>query len=362
MEHRGTREGQAVIHVLILLECVLLIIIGLGEVIGVAPQDQTTEGPAQRIEASGDIQIGTMRPAIVPTAAAAGPESAPSLLPDDGTLAVLSLQPPGADALLRSESRPEVLASTFGSGAMREADRLAIARELLGSAVDDGVQPSRSGEIAGDEPAADPAGAPLASPAKASPPKAPRHASVKLIQPVARPAPVAGAAPKEVVPPPKRNIAIRDRSEAPGEDTPSTAQVAEAQRLLTRLGYQVGEIDGVFGKRTELAIRAFQQGREGGVDGRISDALILRLRRAAIREGREPPLARQAGYIAPRRSEYPGWFRSVVAGYQRLVGHHFNSIVRPGELQSYCRLQSDTWVFDEGSGRFLHCGQVIASK
>ncbi|MFQ5995056.1 MAG: ankyrin repeat domain-containing protein [Acidiferrobacterales bacterium] len=51
-------------------------------------------------------------------------------------------------------------------------------------------------------------------------------------------------------------------------------RVAEVQRLLTELGYNPGPADGLFGRRTAAAIRAYQ--REVGlrVDGIVSDALV----------------------------------------------------------------------------------------
>ncbi len=182
-----------------------------------------------------------------------------------------------------------------------------------------------------------------------------------LAQPVARPGVLTDILRGEAVPLSKLRAATS--SDAAQEGVPVSAKTAEVQRLLTRVGYQIGDIDGVFGNRTEIAIRSFQKRVGGIVDGRISDGLVARLRRAAIRkEGAERSMARRSGYTPPRPPEDGGWLGSVVAGYQRFVGHNFNSVAHPGELQSYCRLQSDTWVFDEGSRRFLHCGQVTASK
>ena len=348
------------IHVLIVLECVLLMIIGLDKVITLPAPKQVVEKSALGFEAESEAPTGAMRSGIVPVAAAAGPQSASPVPLEGGAHSVLFVPPPGADALLQPEwPDTDALASGFGAGAMREIDRLAIARELLGSVVDDRVSFTEPAEIIANTPTADVA-VPLPRPTKASRPKT-SLAYMAPAQPAARPGQHAHLNSNEVVPAPKSKTAIR--GEAPGEGAPATAEIAEVQRLLTRLGYQIGDIDGVFGKRTELAIRSFQQRRGTGVDGRISGTLIAQLRRAATRNQRaETAQARQPGYSVPRRSENAGWFTSVVAGYQRLVGHDFNSISRPRELQSYCRRQTDTWVYDEASGRLLHCGQVIASK
>lgn len=349
------------IHLLVVLECVLLMIIGFDKVIGVPAPEQAVEKSALGFEAKSEAPIGAMRSGIVPVAAAAGPESA-SLGPlEGGTHSVLFVPPPGADALLRPEA-PDQDPPSLGGEAMREVDRLAIARELLGSVVDDRVSLTEPAEIIADTPSAD-VTVPLPRPTKASRPRTSQLGLpyMTLVQPVDRPGERAHVNSNEVVPAPKSKTGIR--GEAPGGGAPAAAEIAEVQRLLTRLGYQIGDIDGVFGKRTELAIRSFQKRRGTSADGRISGTLIAQLRRAATRNQRaETAQARQPGYTVPRRSENAGWFTSMVAGYQRLVGHDFNSISRPRELQSYCRRQTDTWVFDEGSGGLRHCAQVNASK
>jgi hypothetical protein len=54
-------------------------------------------------------------------------------------------------------------------------------------------------------------------------------------------------------------------------------QVTEVQVLLARAGYDPGPADGVLGKRTQNAIRAFQKKRGLSADGRISVGLVLSL-------------------------------------------------------------------------------------
>ena len=54
----------------------------------------------------------------------------------------------------------------------------------------------------------------------------------------------------------------------------------KAQRLLSSLGYNVGVVDGIAGKKTRAAIRKFQKERNLRVDGKITDELIKELERS----------------------------------------------------------------------------------
>ena len=54
--------------------------------------------------------------------------------------------------------------------------------------------------------------------------------------------------------------------------------VAEAQRLLQALGYDVGPVNGVLGPRTRRAIAAFQRNNGLGPDGRMTRTLVASLR------------------------------------------------------------------------------------
>ncbi|MCC6734649.1 MAG: peptidoglycan-binding protein [Bauldia sp.] len=63
--------------------------------------------------------------------------------------------------------------------------------------------------------------------------------------------------------------------------TPASPSVVEAQQLLTRLGYEPGTVDGLFGTRTRRAIEAFETARGLTVTGEVSEALLTQLRTAA---------------------------------------------------------------------------------
>ena len=52
---------------------------------------------------------------------------------------------------------------------------------------------------------------------------------------------------------------------------------AQAQKILTDLGYQPGEADGLAGPKTREAIRRFQADSDMPADGQVSPALLKRL-------------------------------------------------------------------------------------
>ncbi len=69
------------------------------------------------------------------------------------------------------------------------------------------------------------------------------------------------------------------------ESAPS-ATVAEAQRLLTAIGYQPGPVDGIFGPRTGAALQAFQTDSGLLATGAFDDATMFALAaRAAAAQG-----------------------------------------------------------------------------
>lgn len=72
---------------------------------------------------------------------------------------------------------------------------------------------------------------------------------------------------------------------------PNAQYTREAQQLLTDLGYDSGAVDGVYGRRTAEAVKAFQ--RKAGVpqDGRI-DENLLNMQRQAKAEYKPPVASR----------------------------------------------------------------------
>ena len=61
------------------------------------------------------------------------------------------------------------------------------------------------------------------------------------------------------------------------------------QRLLNRMGFDAGPVDGVVGRKTRAAIRLYQEGAELPVTGTVTDALIARIQA-------------DAGYVKPRNA------------------------------------------------------------
>jgi hypothetical protein len=66
-----------------------------------------------------------------------------------------------------------------------------------------------------------------------------------------------------------------------GEAQKKRTFVGEIQVLLQQLGFEVGEIDGILGRRTESAIKRYQLEHGLKADGKPSERLLAHLRQAA---------------------------------------------------------------------------------
>ena len=53
--------------------------------------------------------------------------------------------------------------------------------------------------------------------------------------------------------------------------------VRRIQAGLARLGYQIGTVDGIFGKKTEIAIKSYQMKNGLVADGRATQALLKKI-------------------------------------------------------------------------------------
>ena len=153
------------------------------------------------------------------------------------------------------------------------------------------------------------------------------------------------------------------RADGKADSTPSPSDVVAAQRLLGRLGYSPGAADGVLGERTQRALAQYRRRTGAADDGQVlSEALLAQLRRDASRAAARESQSRRMASRSPRRHESaPGWVGSVAGGFQRLLGHEFDSRKQPGRIRDYCRDNKETWIFDEGRGAFAYCGHLLAA-
>ena len=58
-------------------------------------------------------------------------------------------------------------------------------------------------------------------------------------------------------------------------------RLKDVQRLLINLNYELGEVDGAIGRKTRAAIKSFQKDNDLPLSGKVTDALIVELYRAA---------------------------------------------------------------------------------
>lgn len=72
------------------------------------------------------------------------------------------------------------------------------------------------------------------------------------------------------------DAALGDRTLARGARGP---EVKELQRKLNQLGYSVGAVDGIFGRKTEAAVQRFQKDRGLKVDGVVGPKTARELKR-----------------------------------------------------------------------------------
>jgi carboxyl-terminal processing protease len=57
----------------------------------------------------------------------------------------------------------------------------------------------------------------------------------------------------------------------------SKEQIKQAQTGLTKAGFYKGKEDGVYGKSTRNAVKAYQKANKLPVNGKLSDSLLTRL-------------------------------------------------------------------------------------
>jgi Putative peptidoglycan binding domain len=235
------------------------------------------------------------------------------------------------------QSPEERASGGMGRDPLSAADRVTLARELLGSP-DDGSSAAQGGTSRGHD--------------------ARRPSSIDPATVVSDSAALAAAEPPAQTNGSSPGQATRGAEEAsPGL---SPASVAAAQRHLSRLGYSPGAVDGVLGERTRRALADYRR-RTGAADGLLSETLIARLRRDADRAAARDSQRRRVASYLPRDERAPGWMASIAGGFQRLLGHEFDSKKQPGRIREYCLRNQETWIFDEGREAFTYCGHLAAA-
>lgn len=137
-------------------------------------------------------------------------------------------------------------------------------------------------------------------------------------------------------------------------------QTTQVQRYLRRLGYDPGVADGVAGKKTTSAVRAFQTDHGAKADGQISASLLNSLMAASNARGAKGLRPETPEQIKPTQDE--NVFSSILSGLQNLRGLDFNSTENPAELREYCRKNSETWVYDQGTRKSVFCKQYVKSS
>ena len=86
---------------------------------------------------------------------------------------------------------------------------------------------------------------------------------------------------------------------------PSATEIKQAQTILASLGYDPGPIDGVLGKKTQIAIKHFQVDEGVWVDGELTPPILARLKKADGKRTAAAEASRQAPAAEPSPSATP---------------------------------------------------------
>jgi peptidoglycan hydrolase-like protein with peptidoglycan-binding domain len=132
-------------------------------------------------------------------------------------------------------------------------------------------------------------------------------------------------------------------------------QVTLLQELLIGLGYDVGGADGVFGRRTENAVRKFQADQGIEVDGVVGPQTQARLSAAVPRPDGAPPIPAPPD-PALGFPVWPGRFLVLT-----------NPMMRGGDIQTWqSQMHNRGWAIDVdgwyGTGSFSVCKTFQAEK
>jgi hypothetical protein len=257
---------------------------------------------------------------------------------------------------------------TAGADVFDTVSREKISRDLLGATAGDGqtVAVATAGEPseqASRQPAAPP---PIATqttvPTTASTePTGDRAAAPdgpgRIQQ--ARIAPDVAATP----PPPPRPARKASAGVAASPPPVPGTRVRNAQYLLAHLGYDPGPADGLAGPKTQAAVRAYRKDKGEPADGGITAALVSTLdadvvaeqsRRLAETEAQQAP----AASLRQPRERNDVWV-NLLGGVQKLLGLEFDSTKDLGKMRVYCAKNTENWIYDFGTERFVLCRDLV---
>lgn len=155
-------------------------------------------------------------------------------------------------------------------------------------------------------------------------------------EPAASPRPPQSAQPEARRPDERPSAAVPAPRSAAARNS-----IAQVQTMLRQLGYSPGPIDGILGRRTRAAIRAFQRDERQPRDGRISNGLIVALQQRL-----------NSGTVQPQ-----GGQRSFL----QALGFRLDSVREPEAFRRYCENNPDSHVYDNGTARFVLCARALAA-
>jgi hypothetical protein len=250
-----------------------------------------------------------------------------------------------------------------GADVFDTASREKISRDLLGATAGDGrtvavatlEEPS---EQASRQPAASPpiATQKTAAPTEPTGDRAAAPAGSRKIQ-QARIGPDIAATPPPPRPARKASAGVASPPPVPG------TRVRTAQYLLARLGYDPGPADGLAGPKTQAAVRAYRKDKGEPDDGGITAALVSTLDADVVAEesrrlAKADATQAQDSAGRPRRENRDVWV-NLLGGVQKLLGLEFDSTKDPGKMRVYCAKNTENWIYDFGTERFVLCRDLV---
>lgn len=125
------------------------------------------------------------------------------------------------------------------------------------------------------------------------------------------------------------------------------ADVLRAQQLLNKAGYDPGGTDGIFGPRTEAAVKRFQRARGLDVDGKVGSATWSAL--DAPPPATEPPPTKPVGGVQPSPTGDAALRARILEIAEGEVGNQEATNRNDGEILKYPRFfgrGSEAWCAD----------------